>query len=127
MLTWLTLFFSSGAAVTVITDWLPGSLSWVKAVLSLVTAAISLLLLVQQNQKLAVDCTDLHFRWNRLADRYEALWNDMHSENADKNLQLLREESAELSKSSTAIPYKEHIMLKWQDYVQQHHGLPATA
>jgi|ERR1700691_3120975 len=76
LLTLMTLLFSSGAAVTFITDWLP---LWVKPVLMLLTAAISLYLLLQQSQKRVTECADLHFRWNRLAGEYKALWDDILS------------------------------------------------
>src|SRR5271168_4492938 len=62
VLTLMTLLFSSAAAVTFITDWLP---EWVKPTLMLLTAAISLYLLLQQNQKRITECSDLHFRWSR--------------------------------------------------------------
>jgi hypothetical protein len=124
--TWLTLLFSSGAAFAVVTDWAPAGFGWIKAALALVTAAVSLLSLVQQNQKRATDCSDLHFRWNRLASEYETLWGDMYAEDAETKLKLLTEKTAELSKSSTAFPYRERIMLKWQEHVERHHGISPT-
>ena len=125
-LTWFTLIFSSGAALAIVTDWIPLGFEWIKAALALLTAAVSFLSLVQQNQKSATDCSDLHFRWNRLASEYEALWDDMYADDAELKLKMLTEKTAELSKSSTAFPYRERVMLKWQDYVQRHHGLSAT-
>ncbi|MBI1956573.1 MAG: hypothetical protein HYS38_09290 [Acidobacteria bacterium] len=127
MLTWLTLLSSSGAALAVVTDWAPRGLGWIKAALVLVTAALSLLSLVQQNQKRAMECSDLHFRWNRLAGEYEALWDDMYADDAELKFKLLAEKTAELSKSSTAFPYRERIMLKWQDHVERHHRVSAAA
>ena len=52
-LTWLTLIFSSSAALVIVTDWAPQGFEWIKAVLALLTAAVSFLSLVQQNQKSA--------------------------------------------------------------------------
>jgi len=131
MLTWLTLLSSSGAAFAIVTDWVPANLSWIKPALAFFTAGLSLMSLVFQNQKRSFDCSELHFGWNRLASEYEALWNDMYSEDAVSNLSKLTEKSAELSKTSTAIPYKKRIMAKWEDYVLQHrapqHGSPAAA
>ncbi|MCH8267317.1 MAG: hypothetical protein IH846_07365 [Acidobacteria bacterium] len=126
-LTWLTLIFSSGAALAIVTDWTPLGFEWIKVVLALLTAAVSFLSLVQQNQKSAMECSDLHFRWNRLASEYEALWDDMYAGDAELKLKLLAEKTAELSRSGTAFPYRERLMLKWQDHVQRHHGLSATA
>lgn len=125
--TWLTLLFSSGAAFVVVTDWAPQGFGWVKAGLALLTAAVSLLSLVQQNQKRATECSDLHFRWNRLASEYEALWDDMYADDAELKLKMLAEKTAELSKSSTAFPYRKRVMLKWQEHVERHHRVSATA
>jgi hypothetical protein len=124
VLTLMTLLFSSGAAVTFIADWLP---QWVKPVLMLLTAAISLYLLLQQNQKRVTECADLHFRWSRLANEYKALWDDMYSPDALGRLRALEEEEAELSKSSMGIPNNERAMLKWQDYVTSQHRLTFIA
>ena len=127
ILTWMTLIFSSGAAATFITDWLPHSLQWIRPVLTLVTAALSFLILLQQNQKRITECADLHFRWNRLGNEYKALWDDMYSPDALNKLRGLEEKEAELSKSSTAIPNKKRAMLIWQDHVERQHGLPSGA
>ena len=94
-----------------------------KPTLALLTAAVSIFSLVQQNQKRSTDCADLHFRWNRLGSEYKALWDDFYSPDSPSKLQALEEKEAELSKSSTVIPNDERAMLKWQDYVQRQHGL----
>lgn len=125
-LTWLTLIFSSGVFAAILTS-VPSSWSWIKPGLALVTVAVSLLSLVWQNQKNAAECSDLHFRWSRLASEYQALWDDMYSDQAPQRFRELDEKSAELSKSSMGIPYKENRMLKWEDYVLRHHGIRATA
>jgi hypothetical protein len=127
ILTWMTLLFSCGAAASLIADWLPAGLQWVKAVLMLLTAGISFFMLLQQNQKRITECADLHFRWNRLANEYKALWDDMYSPDALDKLRALEEKEAELSKSSMAIPNNERAMLKWQDYVVTQHGLASAA
>ena len=62
-----------------------------------------------------------------MASEYEALWDDMYADDAELKLKLLAEKTAELSRSGTAFPYRERLMLKWQDHVQRHHGLSATA
>ena len=126
-LTWFTLLFSSGAAFAIVTDWTPEGFEWIKAALALLTAAASLLSLVEQNQKSATVCSDLHFRWNRLASEYESLWDDMYAADAELKLKALGEKEAELSRSSTASPYRERVMLKWQDHVERHHRVSATA
>jgi hypothetical protein len=118
--TWLTLVFSSGAAAALISDRLPSNLSWIKAALAMLTAALSNLSLVQQNQKRATDAADLHFRWNSLAGQAQELWNNMYDENAASRLNELSEKMNEVSKSSTAFPYQERRMLKWEAHVVHH-------
>jgi hypothetical protein len=122
ILTWLTLIFSSGAAVTLTTQLLPENLQWIKPTLALVAAGISFVMLLQQNQKRVTECSDLQFRWHKLGNEFKALWDDMYSQDASERLMTLEEKEAELSKSSTAIPNNPRTMLKWQDHVQQQHG-----
>jgi len=122
--TWMTLIFSSGATASFIGDWLP---TWVRPTLTLLTAAISLFLLLQQNQRRVMECADLHVRWSRLADEYKALWDDMYSPDELAKLRSLQQDEAELSKSSIAIPNDDKAMDKWQDYVVQRHKLSSAA
>jgi len=126
-MTWFTLALSSGAFFTVITDWLPREFAWVRPLLTFFTAALSFWALVAQNQKNAMDCADLHFRWNKLVTEYESLWDDMYSKDATETLKSLKGKSAELSKSSTSFPNKPRLMLRWQDHVERHHGERAAA
>lgn len=122
-LTWTILFASSGAAGTVISGIGP---LWLKSLLTLVAAGLSLFSLVKQNPKRYSDCSDLHFKWNRLAYDYKTLWDNMYADSAAATLRNLEERAADLSKSSMAIPYKERVMLKWENYVLKHHGLQAA-
>jgi hypothetical protein len=119
--TWIILASSSGALATLLSDWLPLELRWIRPVLAALTAGVSLWSLVSQNDKAAIDCADLHFCWNKLAGEYRALWDDMHAPNARKRLEGLFERSAELSKSGVRMPNKEALMNKWQDHVVRHH------
>ncbi len=125
--TWLTLAFSSGAFLTLIADALPPAGAWVRPALALVTVALSLWLLVAQNQRSTTDCSDLHFRWNSLAHQYEALWDRMYSPDADTVLQNLKQKTAELSKSSIAFTNDPKLMVKWQDHVMKHHAADVAA
>jgi len=126
-LTWTTLLLSSGAAASLLSDWLPVELHWVRAVLAVLTAGVSFAMLLQQNQKRITECADLHFRWHRLASEYKGLWQDMYADTATARLRELEEREAELSKSSMSIPNRKRIMLKWQDYVEEQHGLQSVA
>jgi hypothetical protein len=125
-LTWLTLAFSSGAFATLVTDWLPVEFAWIKPTLVFLTAALSLWSLVVQNQKNATDCSDLHFRWNKLAGEYESLWDRMYSNDAEILLEALRKKSTEFSSSSRAFPNRARLMEKWQELVVQHHTSDAA-
>ena len=99
--------------------------SWVTLVLALLTAGLSLCSVVMQNTKRYSECTDLHFRWNRLALEYKALWGDMYLEDAANELKKLNEKATELSKSSLAMPNKEAVVRKWEDHVLASHGITA--
>ena|SRR5947207_2715852 len=115
---WLTLVASSGAAITLIGATLP---VWVPSVLALSVTALSVWSLVVQHQKCAVDSADLHFRWNRLAAQYEALWADMYADDAAARLKALDEEAAQISKVSTSFPARHRRLTYWQRYVEEQH------
>ena len=130
LITWLTLLSTSGAAFSLVTDWVPPSFGWIKPALAFFAAGLSLLNVTFQNQKRSVECSELQFRWNRLASDYEALWNNMYGDEAHSTLAKLKEKSAELSKSSMVVPYSERVMSKWENYVIEHRvtsRTPATA
>lgn len=122
LVTWLTLAFSSGAFVTLVTDRLPANVAWIKPVLAFLTAALSLWSLVEQNQKNATDCADLHFRWNKIAGQYESLWDHMDADDAEMQLQAIRELSAEVSKAASAFPNETKLLRHWQEHVVRHHA-----
>jgi hypothetical protein len=127
-LTWTALFSSSGAAFAIVSDSrIPARWSWIKPVLAVFTAAVSLLAVVTQNQKRSSECSDLHFKWNRLSTQYEALWNDMYSSEAQKKLESLIEKGAELSKSAAHLPYRKRLMERWEDHVIRQHAPDYTA
>jgi hypothetical protein len=126
--TWLLLIFSSGAAITLIRDWLPPRMDWIKPVLALLAAGFSFLSLLQQNQKSSTDCSDLYFRWESLANEYKDLWGDMYSDGAAARLGVLEAKAAEISKSAIGkVPNRRRIMLKWEKHVLEHHGMQVSA
>ena len=124
--TWCTLLSSSGAAASVLAN-LPEEWGWTRSALTILTAAISLYSIVMQNQKFAVDSSDLHARWNRLANDYQRLWNDMYSETAPGTLDALIVREEDLSKAGTAFPNKTKLMSRWEDYVIEHHARELAA
>lgn len=127
VLTWLTLASASGAAVTLLAEWLPPVLAWIRPVLSLATAGLSLWGVVAHYQKNFTDCADLHFRWNTLAVRYQLLWDHMYDTDAPLTLQQLKAIAAEISKSSMAFPYDAARMGTWQDLVEAQHDTARSA
>ena len=125
--TWVVLALSSGALATLLSDWLPPQWRWIRAALAALTAGVSLWSLVAQNDKAAIECADLHFRWNKLAGEYRALWDNMYAPSASKRLDDLFERSAELSKSGVRMRNDTALMNKWQDYVVRQHAAEIAA
>ena len=114
------LLLSSGVTITLLTAIVPPNLSWVKPLLALLTSALSLWSLVAKNERSSIDCADLHFRWNELALKYEALWADMYSDAAAKLMELPTVELA-ISKSSTSQPAYTRLLEQVQDNIVLHH------
>ncbi len=117
----LSLFLSSGATITLLTTIVPPQLGWVKPLLTLLAAAISLWSLVAKYERSATECADLHFRWNKLAMAYEDLWGNMYEDEAAGTLNQLREEDASISKSSTSMPSYVGLLRKAQKNILMHH------
>jgi hypothetical protein len=120
-LTWATLFFSSGTLVTVLTTDLPTRWLWLRPVLALIATALSVLSVVQQNAKVSTDCAELHHSWNQLATMCEQLWNDSHSDDAERRYRAVVEKTLEVSTRGVAIPYQEKRMKRWAAQVTKDH------
>ena len=127
IVTWLLLACSSGAAATLLADWLPSSLAWIRPALALATAGLSLWSVVAQNQTRVTDCADLHFRWNTLATRYADLWDHMYDPEAPTTLRQLTSIAAEISKSDVALPNDPVRLGKWQTLVEAQHQTARSA
>ncbi len=91
------------------------------------TAALSLAALVLDDQQRAVDSADLHVRWNKLAQGYEALWGNMSVPDAAARLAQLAETEAEVSKAGTTFPAKMKRLAKWEAHVVKHRTAHAAA
>src|ERR1700745_417908 len=89
--TWATLVSSSGAAVALMAR-LPDDLQWIRLSCALAAAGISIYSVVMQNQKLAVDASDLHARWIRLAKDCQRLWENVYVEDAVERLDALEDQ-----------------------------------
>lgn len=118
--TLLILLFSSGAAASFLAA-LPEEMSIIRPGLAVITAAISLYSVVMQNQKLAFEASDLHFRWGRLASEYKRLWENMYDDSALRSLNALDDKATELSKSGNTLPNKKRTMIRWTNHVIAEH------
>src|SRR3989442_9049084 len=83
LINWLTLLFSSGAVAALLPKL---SIAWLPAVLAALAAATSLFSLVSQYVKNAVDCSDLHSRWNKIAAEYQDIWINPEADDAPARL-----------------------------------------
>ncbi len=116
-----SLVLSSGATITLFSTVLPAQWNWVRPVLTILAALASFWSLLAKNERNAIDCADLHFRWNKLAMEYEDLWGSMYDDDASAKLKQLREREAEISKSGTSLPANRKMLAKSQDAVMLHH------
>jgi hypothetical protein len=123
--TWLALVLSSGAVVSVVAS-MPPEESWIRIALTVAATGVNLYSVVKQNQKFAVDASDLHARWNRLAKDYESLWENVYANDAPAQLSGLEDRNIELSKAGSGFKYEKRRMLKWETHVVAHR-LPHAA
>ena len=115
LITWAALFTSSGAVV----GFLLFAVAWLAPVLAMASAALSLYSLVAQDQQRALESTNLHVRWNKVARGYETLWGETWAPEAAARLATLDEEAAEISKAGALFPFEEKRMLRWQEHVER--------
>jgi len=121
------LVLSSGASVSLLTSIIPPNLNWIKPTLTLLATLASMWSLVAKYERNAIECADLHSRWNLLAIQYESLWADMFSEDAAEKLSRLRSEEASISKSSTSQPTYPGLAKKAYDNVVMHHQMQTSS
>ena len=122
---WIALVLSSGAVVSVVAS-LPSEYGWIRIALTVAAAGVNAYSVVKQNQKFAVDASDLHARWNRLAKDYESVWENVYASDAPVRLSTLEERNIELSKAGSGFKYDKRRMLKWETHVVAHR-LPHAA
>jgi hypothetical protein len=115
VLTWMTLLFSSGAALSFLTR-VP---DWGKASFAIVAAGVSFYAIVQQSLRKISECSDLSFRWNSLAIQYQELWNAVDADDAGETLRMLMQKGAEISKGGHSLPNDQKTMLKWEEHEKQ--------
>ena len=119
LLTGLTLLFSSSAAGVVVLRDASLINPMAAPILFLLVAVVSVL---SQNRRLAIDASDLHSKWNKLALDFARLWEDMYSGGARESLWALEDKAAEYSKSGIPVaPFDSQRMNKWQSHVEMLH------
>ena len=119
-LTASTLVLASGATAALMST-LPAPWHWLRPVLTALAALLSPVSLVAKNERSSIDCADLHSRWANLAIDYETLWSDIYAESAQHDLLVLKRREIEISRSSTAMPEDEGLLVTCQDNVVLHH------
>lgn len=126
-LVWVTLFLSWSAASVVVKDWLPPNRQGWRFAFAVIVAGTSFLSVLQQYQKRSSDCLDLYYKWNNIATRFDALWNDMYADDASNKLEALKKDVAEVSKSS--VPFGRHtrLMLKCQTEIEKRYETAAIS
>ncbi len=116
-----SLLLSSGATLTLLISVVPPNLNWIKPLLTVLAAALSLWSLVVKNERNAINSADLHMWWSILAIGYQELWANIYVEGIQEKLAALRNKEAEVSKSSTALPSRKRLLARVQDNVVMHH------
>lgn len=122
LIQWCLVVCSSGAVVTLLAK-VPGAALWLAAS----TAGLSAWSLIAQNQKQAIEASDLSSRWHRLALDYETLWHDLSAPDAADRLRRFCERAGEMSKTAHTFPNRVDRLTHWQHHVQRHHGVATAA
>jgi hypothetical protein len=124
--TWSVLFFSSGAVLAVVISAAP---TWLRLLPPILAAAVSLYSLIAENTARSVECSELHFRWNRHATACLRLWSGMYEKGASEGLYGLMEKAAEISKTSLkGAKVDRRRLAHWQDHaVAQRRAVLGTA
>lgn len=128
LVTWLTLFGSSGSLVAFLVTWVGSVWPWVPAVMAIPPAGLSLYALVADNAQRAADSRELHARWNALARERRRLWDDMYADDARERFEALEEKGEEFSSLALAsLPNQEDRMLRWEEHVERYYAARPVA
>jgi len=119
---WITggvLMLSSGAAVTFIAE-MP---RWIASGMSLVVTALTIYVVSAGLDDEGLKLQDLHSAWSRIHDDYEHLWNHTWADEAESELDAIRERERDASaRAVSGVPYDEKRVAKWQDWVNALHS-----
>ena len=65
-----------------------------------------------------------HYSWSELAHAYQALWDDVHVEDAELTFESLARRERDLGELATIdAPNNQERLGYWQDYVHKQHHL----
>jgi len=106
------LFLSSGAAVSIVAK----APVWVATGLSLVVAATTAYSIFANLDAATGTLTKLHIQWQQICTDCEQLWSHTYSDDAEDRLQAIRQREKESSvlALTSAAPYNEKEMIKWE-------------
>jgi hypothetical protein len=120
IITGLSFFLSSGAAVTIIGK----APAWVPACLAIATAAMTAYSIATGLDRRTSTMAKLSSTWREIAAAYERLWNHTYDVDAEDQLdQILKLEKAPSELANTEAPYDEKRLDHWQQRVFYLHGL----
>ena len=106
----VSLFLSSGAAITVLGDAGP---LWVAGAMSVIVAALMAYSIGFALDEKVPAMAKLHSSWDHLADEYEQLWHRWYEPDAEKKLEALQHRARELSEARVRAPYKSDRVDYW--------------
>jgi hypothetical protein len=118
-----TFFLSSGAAAT-----LAGKApAWLPLVLAVITAVLTAYAIAVGLEKKVAALAKLHYQWNHLAADYEQLWYHWYDDGAESRLEQLLKRDREASEAGTTeAPLDDRLIEKWQDRVNELHGMASA-
>lgn len=114
VITGLAFFFSSGAAVTILSR----APTWLPTVLALLVAALTAYALATNLDRRIVTMAKLHATWSQLATLYDRLWFHVTDPDAERQLEsLLDREGPPSELAAEAAPNDQRLLGRWQDHV----------
>ena len=123
LITGISFFLSSGAAVTVAAH-MP---TWIPLLTAALSAAATAYSIAVGLDRKAAAMSKLQYQWSQIAPDLERLWNHWYQDDAESQLHDILKRSREASQlGSTDAPYDERRMDKWQGRVSLLHGATST-
>jgi hypothetical protein len=92
-----------------------------RPILTLFASIVSAYSLVAQNSRRAIDASDLHLRWGRIAMDYQMIWENVYADDAADRLRPIADRELDASKASTSFPNDVKALTRWQNHVERQH------